>query len=238
MAQQNETSMQAAVAAMGQIEQSSDQITAIISVIGDIAFQTNLLALNAGVEGARVGDSGKGFAVVASEVRALPQRSSEAAGQIKTLIDGSTDRVKEGALLVSKTGEDLNAVVSQIHKISGLVGEIATAAQTQAQGIEEINVGVSNLDDVTQQNTAMVEETTAAAHTLRGDTNSLNGLVQRFQIGGRDRPEQRWAIRVFRIPLLQPRAFNLKHSPGCKNSSSLPPVRRGRGFRRLHRTCP
>ncbi|MDU8913089.1 methyl-accepting chemotaxis protein [Aestuariicoccus sp. MJ-SS9] len=182
MAHRNETVMQSAVSAMTQIEKSSEQIAEIIVVIDDIAFQTNLLALNAGVEAARAGSSGKGFAVVASEVRALAQRSSDAAGQIKALIDGSTERVKEGALLVGQAGTDLNDVVTRINEISELVSGIATGANEQAQGIKEINIGVGNLDQVTQQNAAMVEETTAAAHRLRTESGNLATLVQRFRL--------------------------------------------------------
>ncbi|WP_417722545.1 methyl-accepting chemotaxis protein [Salipiger sp.] len=180
-AERNGEVMNAAVAAMAGIEKSSEQIGEIISVIDDIAFQTNLLALNAGVEAARAGASGKGFAVVASEVRALAQRSSDAAQQIKTLISGSTDQVKEGAQLVEQAGQALDEVVTQVRSISGLVTDIATVSAEQAQGLNEINVGVTNLDRVTQQNAAMVEESTAAAHMLRNDASRLSELMERFE---------------------------------------------------------
>ncbi|WP_343502506.1 methyl-accepting chemotaxis protein [Alloyangia pacifica] len=183
LADQNGEVMRSAIEAMGGIERSSQQINEIIGVIDDIAFQTNLLALNAGVEAARAGASGKGFAVVASEVRALAQRSSDAAQQIKTLISGSADRVRDGVELVERSGEALGEVVAQVNQISTLVSNIAGVAAEQAQGLNEINVGVSNLDRVTQQNAAMVEESTAAAHMLRGDAGRLSDLMRGFNVG-------------------------------------------------------
>ncbi len=179
---QNAAIMQNAVAAMAGIEKSSDQIGDIISVIDDIAFQTNLLALNAGVEAARAGTAGKGFAVVASEVRALAQRSSDAAQQIKALISGSTQQVKTGAQLVEQAGSALNEVVERVQHISGLVGTIAHGATEQSQGLHEINLGVTNLDQVTQQNAAMVEQSTAAAQMLGSDADTLIQLVGRFTL--------------------------------------------------------
>ncbi|ANT59302.1 hypothetical protein AYJ57_02350 [Salipiger sp. CCB-MM3] len=183
LADQNGEVMRSAVEAMGGIERSSQQINEIIGVIDDIAFQTNLLALNAGVEAARAGSSGKGFAVVASEVRALAQRSSDAAQQIKTLISGSADQVRDGVELVERSGEALSEVVAQVGQISALVSNIAGVASEQAQGLTEINTGVSNLDRVTQQNAAMVEQSTAAAHMLRGDAGKLSHLIQGFRLG-------------------------------------------------------
>ncbi|MBE9635462.1 methyl-accepting chemotaxis protein [Salipiger mangrovisoli] len=183
LADQNGEVMRSAIEAMAGIERSSQQINEIIGVIDDIAFQTNLLALNAGVEAARAGASGKGFAVVASEVRALAQRSSDAAQQIKTLISGSADRVRDGVELVERSGEALGEVVAQVSQIATLVGTIAGVAAEQAQGLNEINVGVSNLDRVTQQNAAMVEQSTAAAHMLRGDAGRLSDLMRGFNVG-------------------------------------------------------
>ena len=182
MASRNGEVMDSAVRAVAAIETSSEKIGDIITVIDDIAFQTNLLALNAGVEAARAGSSGKGFAVVASEVRALAQRSSDAAQQIKDLILGSTEQVKEGVQLVERAGDALGDVVTRVGEISDLVSGIAKGAEEQAQGLDEINEGVANLDRVTQQNAAMVEQSTAAAHQLKTQAETLSALVTRFHL--------------------------------------------------------
>jgi methyl-accepting chemotaxis protein len=171
-----------AIQAMGQISQSSKQITDIIGVIDEIAFQTNLLALNAGVEAARAGDAGKGFAVVASEVRALAQRSSEAAREIKTLIKTSGEQVEAGVKLVGESGQALKRIVDQVVEINTLVTEMAQAAQQQSTGIEEVNVAVSQMDQVTQQNAAMVEQSTAASRNLASETTELSKLVSFFKV--------------------------------------------------------
>ena len=176
--------VQSAVAAMTEIEQSSNHISQIISVIDDIAFQTNLLALNAGVEAARAGESGKGFAVVASEVRALAQRSSDAALEIKTLISASGKQVERGVDLVGKAGRALSNIVDRVSHISKLVSGIAEGAVEQATGLNEINTGVTQLDQVTQQNAAMVEQATAAGHLLSQDSTQLSQLVSEFHIQG------------------------------------------------------
>lgn len=173
-----------AVSAMAEIEKSSDEISQIIGVIDDIAFQTNLLALNAGVEAARAGDAGRGFAVVASEVRALAQRSSDAAKEIKGLISGSSEQVRRGASLVGEAGEVLTKIVDRIAHISGLIGEIASGAEEQSTGLGEINIGVTQLDQVTQQNAAMVEDATASSHALNGDAERLTEMVSRFKLPG------------------------------------------------------
>ena len=175
--------MRDAVAAMGEIEQSSGQITQIIGVIDEIAFQTNLLALNAGVEAARAGDAGRGFAVVAQEVRALAQRSAEAAKEIKTLIASSTAQVERGVKLVGDTGQALTGIVGKIAEIDVLISEIATSSQEQATGLNEVNTAVNQMDQVTQQNAAMVEEATAAAANLKTEAAQLASLVSRFQTG-------------------------------------------------------
>ncbi|EBA14687.1 methyl-accepting chemotaxis protein [Roseobacter sp. SK209-2-6] len=176
--------VQSAVTAMTEIEQSSSSIAQIISVIDDIAFQTNLLALNAGVEAARAGEAGKGFAVVASEVRALAQRSSDAAMEIKTLIGDSSKQVERGVDLVGKAGDALHNIVERVSHISKLITGIAEGAVEQSTGLGEINTGVTQLDQVTQQNAAMVEEATAAGHTLNSDASKLAALVAGFKIAG------------------------------------------------------
>ena len=184
----SEPVVQKAVAAMTAIEKSSDEISQIVGVIDDIAFQTNLLALNAGVEAARAGDAGRGFAVVASEVRALAQRSSEAAKQIKTLIAGSSDQVANGVSLVGEAGEVLTRIAKHISHISGLISEIAAGAAEQSTGLAEINIGVTQLDKVTQQNAAMVEQATASSHALNAEAGNLGELVARFQLDNTSGP--------------------------------------------------
>jgi methyl-accepting chemotaxis protein len=172
-----------AVSAMGEIEKSSQQIAQIIGVIDEIAFQTNLLALNAGVEAARAGDAGRGFAVVAQEVRALAQRSAEAAKEIKSLISSSSAQVVSGVDLVGQTGEALRRIVGRVAEIDTLVSAIAASAKEQAQGLAEVNSAINQMDQVTQQNAAMVEETTAASRSLRAETSELSRLANGFHIG-------------------------------------------------------
>ncbi len=172
-----------AVSAMTAIETSSSQIGQIIGVIDEIAFQTNLLALNAGVEAARAGDAGRGFAVVASEVRALAQRSAEAAKEIKTLISASTGQVGAGVKLVGETGEALRRIVDRVAEIDSLVAEIAASAQEQAVGLAQVNTAVNQMDQVTQQNAAMVEQSTAASHSLAQEAEGLEASVARFRVG-------------------------------------------------------
>ena len=171
-----------AVSAMGEIKESSDRISQIISVIDDIAFQTNLLALNAGVEAARAGDAGRGFAVVASEVRALAQRSSEAAKEIETLIRSSATHVERGVDLVARTGVALQGIADKVSDTTEHVIANAGAAAEQSTGLNEIHLGVTELDSVTQQNAAMVEESTAACHELKAEADQLGELITRFRI--------------------------------------------------------
>ncbi|MDB5424409.1 MAG: mcpA, partial [Phenylobacterium sp.] len=161
-AQDSERVVSDAVSAMSEIERSAQQISQIIGVIDEIAFQTNLLALNAGVEAARAGEAGRGFAVVASEVRALAQRSAGAAKEIKALISTSTSQVTSGVQLVGQTGQALTRILAKVAEINSLVANIAGSAEDQALGLHEINSSINQMDHVTQQNAAMVEESTAA----------------------------------------------------------------------------
>ncbi|QFY61530.1 PAS domain S-box protein [Rhizobium grahamii] len=171
-----------AVSAMGQIEQSSREITNIIGVIDDIAFQTNLLALNAGVEAARAGEAGKGFAVVAQEVRELAQRSASAAKEIKALITTSSELVKNGVDLVGQTGRALETIVTQVAEINSNVVAIVEGSKEQATGLKEINHAVNSMDQATQQNAAMVEESTAASHKLSAEAEALRALLAQFRL--------------------------------------------------------
>jgi methyl-accepting chemotaxis protein len=172
-----------AVQAMAEIDKSSKEISNIIGVIDEIAFQTNLLALNAGVEAARAGEAGKGFAVVASEVRALAQRSAEAAKEIKALIQASSTQVASGVDLVGQAGKALERIVVQVAEINAIVIEIAASAKEQATGLAEVNTAVNQMDQVTQQNAAMVEQSTAASHSLAQEAEELGNLIARFEIG-------------------------------------------------------
>ena len=175
--------VQDTVQAMSGIESSSKQVGNIIGVIDEIAFQTNLLALNAGVEAARAGDAGRGFAVVATEVRALAQRSADAAKEIKALISASSQQVATGVKLVSETGQALGRIVAQVSQLNGLVTELAASAKEQATGLGEVNTAVNQMDQVTQQNAAMVEQSTAASHGLSGEAQELARLVGQFKLG-------------------------------------------------------
>ena len=170
------------VSAMSQIEESSAKISDIISVIDGIAFQTNLLALNAAVEAARAGDAGKGFAVVASEVRTLAQRSADAARDIKALISESSEQVAGGVALVSRTGKALTEIVEAIEQVNGTVSDISSASREQAAGVEEISSAVSHMDQMTQQNAAMAEETVASAQNLAQQGAHLSQLIGFFSI--------------------------------------------------------
>ena len=172
-----------AVEAMAKIARSSAEISATISVIDEIAFQTNLLALNAGVEAARAGDAGRGFAVVASEVRALAQRSANAAREIKGLISTSSGQVELGVRLVNDAGESLKRIVAQAERINAIVVEIAGGVKEQAGALADVNTSVGRMDQFTQQNASMVEQATAATRGLASETERLSSLVGRFRFG-------------------------------------------------------
>ena len=181
-AKKSEEVVDRGIDAMSKIEKSSSQISKIISVIDDIAFQTNLLALNAGVEAARAGDAGRGFAVVASEVRGLAQRCASAAGEIKGLIGESSQHVASGVSQVGKTRDELKAIIEIVDSISQHIAAIAKGAQEQSTSLGEINSSVTHLEQVTQRNAAMVEETTAATQTLSNDANQLMHEIASFRI--------------------------------------------------------
>jgi methyl-accepting chemotaxis protein len=209
------------VTAMNGIETSSRQIGNIIGVIDEIAFQTNLLALNAGVEAARAGEAGRGFAVLATEVRALAQRSADAAKEIKALISASGREVESGVRLVGETGKALEQIVEQVARLNKLVGEIAASAQEQATGLAEVNTAVNQMDQVTQQNAAMVEEATAASHSLASEAEALAKLVQQFKIG--DGGETASASARRPPPARRAPAPPPNMSPGARTASAAHP---------------
>jgi len=168
---------------MGAITASSKKIVDIIGVIDGIAFQTNILALNAAVEAARAGEQGRGFAVVASEVRSLAQRSAAAAKEIKVLIGDSVDKVEEGSLQVSEAGKTMDEIVDSVKRVTDIMAEITAASQEQTSGIEQINIAIAQMDQVTQQNAALVEEAAAAAQSMQQQAGGLSQMVSVFQLG-------------------------------------------------------
>jgi methyl-accepting chemotaxis protein len=213
-----------AVEAMDAIAKSSNQIGQIIGVIDEIAFQTNLLALNAGVEAARAGDAGRGFAVVASEVRALAQRSAEAAKEIKGLISTSSVQVDRGVELVAETGKALQRIMAQVSELNDVVSDIAAGAHEQSTGLDQVNTAIGQMDLVTQQNASMVEESTAASHSLSQETSQLADLVGRFQVGQAKREDalrrelQKAAPHAFRPgeELVKPKRAEARRPPAVQ----------------------
>ncbi|MEA1085881.1 methyl-accepting chemotaxis protein [Sphingomonas sp. CD22] len=195
-----------AVEAMGQIERSSRRIAEIITLIDGIAFQTNLLALNAGIEAARAGDAGRGFAVVASEVRALAQRSAEAAHDVSAIITTSSHEVDTGVRLVRETGAALQRLVSGIGDIATLVAAVSGTAEQQARGLHQIATAIDDMDGVTQQNAAMVEQATAAAQSLAGAAEDLARQVDHFRIGADDTDRSITLHALYRPPLVANRS--------------------------------
>jgi methyl-accepting chemotaxis protein len=173
-----------AVEAMAEINASSKRIADIIGVIDEIAFQTNLLALNAAVEAARAGEQGRGFAVVATEVRSLAGRSATAAREIKALIQDSVKKVEDGSVLVTQSGRTLEQIVGAVKKVSDIIAEIAAASREQSSGIEQVNKAVMQMDEMTQQNAALVEEATAASQSMAEQAGSLNEMMARYRVDG------------------------------------------------------
>jgi methyl-accepting chemotaxis protein len=170
------------VSTMEEINQASRKISDIIGVIDGIAFQTNILALNAAVEAARAGEQGRGFAVVASEVRSLAQRSAEAAKEIKVLIGNSVGRVEHGTSLVGQAGSTMEEIVSNVVKVRDIIGEMSVAATEQADGVAQINAAIANLDQMTQQNAALVEQGAAAASSMSDQASQLTDVVRVFRL--------------------------------------------------------
>ncbi len=190
-----------AVSAMARIEESSRKISDIISVIDEIARQTNLLALNAAVEAARAGEAGRGFAVVASEVRSLAQRSSQAAKDIKDLITNSSSQVQDGVQLVNRAGSSLGEILSSIKQVADIVADIASASSEQAGGVEQINRALTQMDEVTQHNSAMVEENAATARTLQQQAADMDERIGRFRLGKYDMEKGQAAATSLKRPM-------------------------------------
>ena len=225
-AEKNGVVVREAVSAINEINKSSKQISQIIGVIDEIAFQTNLLALNAGVEAARAGDAGRGFAVVASEVRVLAQRSAEAAKEIKTLISASGAQVENGVVLVTKAGEALERIIAQILDINQIMADISTGAQEQSTALQQVNGAIGEMDQTTQKNAAMVEETTSAAHSLSDKTDDLARLVGQFQIsGGGEAPQAEDSLRR-ELKRAAPHAFHEPAAAAAQEKAASQPRKR------------
>lgn len=214
------------VSTMDQISHSAKKIADIISVIDGIAFQTNILALNAAVEAARAGEQGRGFAVVASEVRSLAQRSAAAAKEIKGLIGDSVSKVELGSALVREAGQTMTETVDSIRRVTALMFDIANASQEQSEGVEQIGQAITQIDDVTQQNAALVEEATAAAESLERQAGNLADLLMEFKVEGKGRDVMANAPNLPEPPRSKPtiaasqRAFESPHSPRLKPSAA------------------
>jgi methyl-accepting chemotaxis protein len=207
-----------AVEAMGEINKSSKKIADIITVIDEIAFQTNLLALNAAVEAARAGEHGRGFAVVAAEVRNLAQRSATAAKEIKGLINESIQRVNDGSELVNQSGKTLEEIVSSVKRVTDIIAEITAASQEQAQGIDQVNKAIMQMDETTQQNAALVEETTSASQSMKDQARELMSQVEVFKVTQSEGAAHRSAAT--------PRSTGSAAKPAVASSSPKPGLKK------------
>jgi len=217
------------VRTMDEINTSSKKINDIIGVIDGIAFQTNILALNAAVEAARAGEQGRGFAVVASEVRSLAQRSAEAAKEIKGLIGASVDRVEVGSKLVEAAGASMTDIVSSVQRVSDIIGEITAAASEQSDGIGQVNVAVVQLDQMTQQNAALVEQSAAAAESLKDQARRLTEVVSVFRLGSDERPQGRTAPSA--SSAASPSSASAASAPAAASRSTAAPASAAKSFK-------
>jgi methyl-accepting chemotaxis protein len=211
-----------AVRAMSEINESSRRIADIIGVIDEIAFQTNLLALNAAVEAARAGEQGRGFAVVASEVRSLAGRSASAAKEIKELIQDSVQKVSDGSALVTQSGQTLEQIVVSVKKVSDIVAEIAAASREQSSGIEQVNRAVMQMDEMTQQNAALVEQATAASQAMAGQAGDLNSMMSRYRLNASDVVESTRRDTPASVVETKPRKASAGFSGGERRSGKRP----------------
>ncbi|HSV53510.1 MAG TPA: methyl-accepting chemotaxis protein, partial [Burkholderiaceae bacterium] len=221
------------VSTMDDINASSKKISDIIGVIDGIAFQTNILALNAAVEAARAGEQGRGFAVVASEVRSLAGRSAAAAKEIKELISASVDKVEGGTRLVAQAGQTMTEIVGSVQRVSDIIGEIRAATSEQSQGIAQVNTAVAQLDQMTQQNSALVEQSAAAADSLKDQAVRLAEAVQVFKLGedgapstvlpGPDAPAARAALPAAK-PVVKPVAKPATLARAPAGNANKPPT--------------
>jgi len=217
-----------AVSAMAEINSSSRKIADIIGVIDEIAFQTNLLALNAAVEAARAGEQGRGFAVVASEVRSLAQRSATAAREIKELIQDSVSKVQDGTKLVDESGRHLTDIVSAAKKVADIIGEISSASQQQANGLDQVNGAIAQMDESTQQNAAMAEETSAVAATMSEQAKKLTDMISVFKIRSNDGVLQQPVARAASVSAPMPVAAS-QPAPVKLAAAAPPPLKKAAG---------